>query len=88
MYFLANIVNVIYWILIIFIFARFVFSWVRPDPYHPVWGPLVRITYMVTEPLLAPIRRILPNMSGLDLSPMILLFILYFLRNMLIGILI
>ncbi len=88
MYFLVSIINAVYWIYLILIFARFIFSWVRPDPYHPVWGPLVRFTYQATEPLLAPIRRLMPGMGGLDFSPMILLFGLAFLRNLLINILI
>jgi YggT family protein len=88
MYFLAQIINIIYWGLVILIFARFIFSWVRPDPYHPVWGPLVRFTYQATEPLLAPIRRLLPGMSGLDFSPLILLLGLNLLRNLLFSILI
>jgi YggT family protein len=88
MYILAQIINLIYWIYFILIFARFVFSWVRPDPYHQVWGPLMRITYQATEPLLAPIRRLLPGMSGLDFSPLILLLILGFLRSVLLNMLI
>jgi YggT family protein len=87
MYFVVQIINVIYWIVFILIFARFIFSWVRPDPYHPVWGPMVRFTYQVTEPLLAPIRRVLPSMGGLDFSPFILLLGLNFLRSILFGIL-
>ena len=85
---LAQIVNLIYWLYFILIFARFIFSWVRPDPYHPVWGPLVRVTYQLTEPLLAPIRRLLPGMGGLDFSPLILLLILGFARSFLINLLI
>jgi len=85
---IAQLVNAIYGILVLFIFARFIFSWVRPDPYHPVWGPLVRLTYQVTEPLLAPIRRLLPGMGGLDFSPLILLLGLYLLRGLLIGLLV
>jgi YggT family protein len=88
MYILAQIINLIYWIYFILIFARFVFSWVRPDPYHQVWGLLMRITYQATEPLLAPIRRLLPGMSGLDFSPLILLLILGFLRSVLLNMLI
>ena len=38
--------------------------------------------YRVTEPLLAPIRRILPNLGGLDLSPIIVILIIFFLRNL------
>lgn len=81
----AQIINLVYWFLVILIFARFIFSWVRPDPYHPFWGPVVRFTYQVTEPLLAPIRRILPNMGGLDFSPLLLLLGLNLLRNLLLG---
>lgn len=39
--------------------------------------------YRVTEPALAPIRRILPNLGGIDISPMILILLLIFLRNLL-----
>ncbi len=60
MTFLIPIINAIYYILLILIFARFILSWVRPDPYHPTWGPIMRFVYQATEPLLAPIRRILP----------------------------
>jgi YggT family protein len=88
MYILIQFINIIYWILVIMLWARVIFSWVRPDPYNPTWGPIVRLIYQATEPLLAPIRRLLPGMSGLDLSPMILWFILYLARNLLMGFLI
>ena len=84
---LIPIINAIYYILLILIFARFVLSWVRPDPYHPTWGKITRFVYQATEPLLAPIRRLLPASGGLDFSPMILLFALYFIRSFLFGIL-
>ncbi len=84
---LVPIINAIYYILLILIFARFVLSWVRPDPYHPTLGPISRFVYQATEPLLAPIRRMLPATGGVDFSPMILLFGLYFIRSFLFGIL-
>jgi len=84
---LIPIINAIYYILVILIFARFVLSWVRPDPYHPTWGRITQFVYQATEPLLAPIRRILPSSGGLDFSPMILLFALYFIRSFLFGLL-
>ena len=87
MTFLIPIINAIYYILVILIFARFILSWIRPDPYHSTWGPIMRFVYQATEPLLAPIRRILPASGGLDFSPMILLFALYFIRSFLFGIL-
>ena len=39
--------------------------------------------YRVTEPVLRPIRRVLPNLGGLDLSPVVLVLLLIFVRNLL-----
>lgn len=39
--------------------------------------------YRITEPALRPIRRILPNLGGVDISPIILILILYFIQNVL-----
>jgi YggT family protein len=39
------------------------------------------IIYRMTEPLLRPIRRVLPSVGGLDLSPMVLIFIIWFLQS-------
>ena len=49
------------------VLVRVVFSFVSPFPTNPV----SRFAWDVTEPVLAPIRRLLPPMSGLDLSPMV-----------------
>jgi YggT family protein len=44
---------------------------------------LVDFLYRVTEPALRPIRRIMPNLGGIDISPVILLLLLFFLRSLL-----
>jgi YggT family protein len=44
-------------------------------------SPPAMIVYRLTEPVLAPIRSVLPPMGGLDLSPMVLLFALQFLKG-------
>ena len=49
--------------------------------------PLLRFVYQATEPLLAPIRRLLPSQGGLDFSPMILLFGIYLLRIVIFSLL-
>ncbi len=70
--------NVYFWIII----ARALISWVSPDPYNPI----VRFLYRVTEPVLRPIRNLLPTYSiGLDLSPMIVLLLIYFLEWFLVS---
>ena len=52
---------------LIVILIRVVFSWISPFPTNPV----SRLAWALTEPVLAPIRRTLPPMSGIDLSPLI-----------------
>jgi YggT family protein len=55
------------------IVARALLPWFRISPYHPV----MRFLIQITEPLLAPIRRNLPTVGGLDFSPMVALLILW-----------
>ena len=52
---------------LVVVLIRVVFSFVSPVPTNAV----SRLAWQVTEPVLAPIRRLLPPMSGLDLSPMV-----------------
>ena len=49
----------------------------------PYDHPLVRITRVLTEPLLRPIRRVLPTVGGIDFSPMVLLLAIGLLRRLL-----
>ncbi|MCG6553404.1 MAG: YggT family protein [Candidatus Magnetominusculus sp. LBB02] len=55
-------------------------SWVNPDPYNPI----VRFLYLATEPLLRPIRRRVGSLGGLDISPMILVLAIVFIRSFLV----
>ena len=66
----THILNAFTWIVII----RALLSWVRPDPHNPI----IRFMDYITEPFLHPIRRLVPpeKMGGLDLSPLILIFII------------
>jgi YggT family protein len=66
----------------IFLFAvliQVILSWVNPGAYNPASDLL----YKLTEPLLRPARRILPDMSGLDLSPMLVMIGLTLLKMLL-----
>jgi YggT family protein len=61
------------------IVARVIVSWVAgPSSRNPV----VQLIYTATEPILAPIRSILPRTGMFDLSPMLALFALYFLQGL------
>jgi YggT family protein len=52
---------------------RAIFSWVRPKPDSPVYMVSEGI-HRITEPVLAPIRKVLPAMGGIDLSPLVVIF--------------
>ena len=81
---LANLVNLALQAYIWIIIIRALLSWVNPDPYNPI----VRFLYRVTEPVLRPIRYRLPTWQiGLDLSPLILILIIYFLQQFLVPVL-
>ena len=84
---IANAIHIIFRAFTFLVFARVIFSWIRVDPYHPFWGPILRFVYQATEPLLEPVRRLMPNMGGLDLSPLIVLVGLDLVRMLLIQIL-
>lgn len=60
---------------IIVMIVRAIFSWVSPVPTNPV----SRFAYQVTEPVLAPVRRFVPPVSGIDLSFVVVILIAYFL---------
>ena len=62
------------WILI----ARVLMSWFNPNPYNP----LVQFVLRLTEPLLVPIRRVLPSMGGLDQSPLVVFVVLMFVKRL------
>jgi len=69
--------NVYMWIIV----ARAIISWVSPNPYNPI----VNFLYMATEPVLRYARRIIPPIGGtLDLSPILVLVAIVFLRQFLI----
>ncbi|MDI1472359.1 MAG: YggT family protein [Thermodesulfovibrio sp.] len=77
---LANILDLALTIYSFIIIIGAVLSWVNPDPYNPI----VRFIYGITEPLLRPIRKLLRLRLPIDLSPLILLLIIYFLQKFLI----
>ena len=57
------------WLLVL---GRVLLSWINPR----FEGPIARFLYDTTEPLLAPIRRVLPQTGMIDLSPLVLILIL------------
>jgi YggT family protein len=79
---LAHVVDIVLTILYWLILIRALISWVNPDPYNPI----VQFLYKTTEPILYPIRKILPFSFriGLDISPIIAFLIIIFLKSFLV----
>jgi YggT family protein len=73
--FLGWLLNLYSWVII----AAALITWVSPDPRNPI----VRFLRQVTEPVLAPVRRLLPpwKTGGLDFSPLIVIIAIQFVER-------
>jgi YggT family protein len=78
---LLSLVDLLIDALILLIFVYSILSWFRHDPRNPI----IRIVNGIVEPLLHPIRAIMPALGPVDLSPMIAMLVLWLLRNLLRG---
>ena len=61
------------------VFGAVIISWVQLPPTNTI----AIVLHRLTEPVLGPIRRVLPQMGGLDFSPLVLLVALQFIRGLL-----
>jgi YggT family protein len=80
-YFLANFVNVLFQILTFAIFARVLLSWFPISPENPI----VVILNEITDPILRPLRRIVPPLGMIDLTPIVALVLLQVIQNLLVS---
>ncbi|RQD73111.1 MAG: YggT family protein [Candidatus Syntrophonatronum acetioxidans] len=90
--FVKNLINVAFNVLYYLLIARVILSFFAANPYgNPFLAKVKSVIFNITEPLLAPLRKIIPpvNMGGgyLDLSPLIALIVLSILRSVLLSIL-
>ena len=77
---LARLLELVLWAYVYIIIARAVISWVSPDPFNPI----VRFLYRITEPVLRPIRTRLPNFGGIDISPVIVILLIFFIQSVIL----
>ena len=71
------VITLLYWIIII----RALVSWVNPDPFNPI----VQFLQRATDPILAPIRKVLRmQLWAIDISPIIAIFVLIFAQSFLV----
>jgi YggT family protein len=86
MYAFLNLVSTLISIYIWLLIAQAVLSWLVAfgvvNRYNRVVATIGDFLWRVTEPLLRPIRRVLPDLGGIDISPVILILLLWFLRDL------
>lgn len=78
---IANILNSVLWFFLILVIARVIISWVNADPYNF----LVRVIVQSTDPLFNLFRRWPLQFGGLDLTPLVLMLVIEFLRFVLVN---
>ena len=74
-------VDLIFKVISILIFSRVILSWVPHDRFHP----LIKLVYQMTDPILKPLQGMIQFPGGLDLSPIIAIFLLNFLKRAVIS---
>lgn len=76
--------DIFWWIII----ASAIFSWLYAfnvvNPRNQFVGAVGNALFRITEPALRPIRRFMPDLGGIDISPIILLLVIFFIRQFLI----
>ncbi len=73
----SQVVCLVFTVLTIAIFARAILSWFNMDPR----SPLLQMLNSITEPILDPIRRIMPRLGMIDLSPLVAILLLQFVSS-------
>ncbi len=81
---LVTIIDIYFWIVIISAVLSWLIAFNVANPRNPVVGRIWDMLVRLTEPALAPIRRMLPNLGGIDISPVILLLLLGFARRLIV----
>ncbi len=79
--YLATFINILFYALWAAILGRVIISWLNLSPDNPI----VVLLYGITEPILAPIRKVLPSMGMLDLSPMVALIVMMIIQRVLLS---
>jgi YggT family protein len=85
---IANLINTVIWLYTLVLIVHVVLSWLTAfnvvNTRHPFVNGLGQITYRLCEPVLSRIRRFLPSLGGIDLSPIVLILLLQFAKNLIL----
>ncbi len=77
---LAQLLQMVFQIYTLILIVRVLISWVNPDPFNPV----VQFLSKVTDPVLEPLRKVIPPLGPIDISPIIALLLLQAIQHFLV----
>jgi len=78
-----QIINLYIWTLLAYLATGWLIAFKIVNPWQPVVRVIIDTLSRIHEPLLRPVRRILPDFGALDVSPIVLFLLAQFLRNLL-----
>jgi YggT family protein len=79
---LSLILNLVWWVFLIMIIMSWLISFNVINTRNQFVANVWRVLNQITDPILKPIRRIVPPMGGLDLSPIIVFIVIFFLQRL------
>ena len=76
--------DIFWWIIILSAIFSWLYAFNVVNPRNQFVGAIGNMLFRITEPALAPIRRFMPDLGGIDISPIILLLLIFFVRQFLL----
>ena len=83
-YFINPLLTLLVWVIIINAILSWLVAFQVVNPRNEIVSMIGRFTHAITEPLLRPLRRFIPPLGGIDLTPLILILGIFFVRDYLI----
>ena len=81
MAFIVSFVDLLFTVLIFAIIGRALLSWFNLGPGHPIG----RLLYEITEPILGPLRKVIPRIGMIDITPIVAILLLNFLQGIILS---
>jgi YggT family protein len=76
--------DIFWWLIILSAIFSWLYAFNVVNPRNQVVGTIGNMLFRLTEPVLGPIRRLLPDLGGIDISPIVVLLIIFFIRQFLL----
>lgn len=80
-----QIINIYIWTLLAYVISSWLIAFKIINPWQPAVRMIINVLARLHEPLLRQVRRYLPDIGGIDLSPIVLFLAAQFIRNLLIS---